>query len=180
MFWGIYREGYSTFKFGITFDVYELEILLDIPYNHAEHDQILRQNIRQEDEFGCGAACLAQVCGITYRTAVELLGIDKARSQGFYGRELEAGLRHFGKSYQFRYLKPRLRRHIYNPGVIVFICRSKRYPFGHYLVYTNCGWSDSWINMQHCTDVQQSTAGVRKRLPGRAQYALFPDSLELL
>jgi len=133
--------------------------------------------MRQEDEFGCGAACIALVCGVSYREAVDTLGIDKAISRGFYGRELQSGLLSFGKSYEFKFLKPRLRKMIYEPGTIVFIRRSKRYPVGHYLLRTNQGWADSWINMQRCSDVRQSTAGLRKRLPGRAQYALFPRSL---
>jgi hypothetical protein len=79
-----------------------------------------------------------------------------------------------GYFYQYRYLKPRLRKIIYRDDVIVFIKRSKKYPFGHYLVRYQNLWMDPWINFPKEKDVKKAKAGFRKRLPGKAIYALFP------
>ncbi|MFH1400687.1 MAG: hypothetical protein ABIH41_04145, partial [Nanoarchaeota archaeon] len=55
-------------------------------------------------------------------------------------------------------------------GTIVFIKPSDRYPAGHYLLRVASGWMDPWINLP---SVAPARAGIRKRLPGAAQWVLF-------
>lgn len=130
----------------------------------------------QKHEFGCGAACVACVTHSSYCDVVRDLGLQRARTHGFYCRELVESLHRRGYQYEYRHIKPALRRIVYEPGVIVFVRRSRRYPAGHYVVRTSRGWADPWINMPRNRRISAAEAGVRLRLPGLPQYALFPVS----
>ena len=134
----------------------------------------MRQSINQEHDFGCGVACVAFAANIPYRHASRLLGEERAAHIGFFCKELVVSLNKLGLSYEFKYLKPRLRAKIYQEGVIVFIRRSKQYPSGHYLIRHNGSWMDPWINLHATKDVSNASSGFRKRLPGNAVYAIFP------
>jgi len=133
----------------------------------------MKKPVVQKDAMGCGLACIAFVVGKSYEQIVGIAGREKAKNRGFYCRELVAILDRSGYFYQYRYLKPRLRKIIYRDDVIVFIKRSKKYPFGHYLVRYQNLWMDPWINFPKEKDVKKAKAGFRKRLPGKAIYALF-------
>jgi len=102
----------------------------------------------QKHSFGCGAACVAFIVGQSYTEIINILGNNKAQNVGFTCKELMKALSNLKHHYVFKYLKPRLKSKIYKNGVIVFIKRSLRYPAGHYLVYSNGQWMDSWKNFR--------------------------------
>jgi hypothetical protein len=134
----------------------------------------MRSSITQEFDYGCGIACFAFVFQITYRQAAEQLEIEQANSPRFWIKDFKAALNSFGKVYEARYIKPRLRKKIYREGTIVLIRRSKHYPCGHYLVrHANC-WMDPWINLPLDNNIGHARSGYRKRLPGSSMYALIP------
>lgn len=136
---------------------------------------LMRHAIVQEHAFGCGVACVAFVAQVPYHNVAELLGNNKAISNGFRCIELITALHSYGyKEYTLKYLKPRLRRSIYKNGVIVFVKRSKRYPRGHYLVRYSGQWMDPWVNFNPRKNVKGARADFRKRLPGQPIYALLP------
>ncbi|MEK7160371.1 MAG: cysteine peptidase family C39 domain-containing protein [Patescibacteria group bacterium] len=126
---------------------------------------------RQEDAFGCAVACVAFVLNIKYKYATELFknGKKKARSSGFYCKEIVEVFKNTGFKYQYKYIKPKIRNKIYQQNAIVFIKKSKKYHYGHYLVRFENKWMDSWINFPD----KKIKAGFRKRLPGKAIYAIF-------
>ncbi len=129
----------------------------------------------QEDMMGCGIACVGHILGYSsYSRAKKLFRNSKFKvgGKGFLCKELVRIINRSGKKYEYRYLRGGLRRKIYKPGVIVFIEKSKRYPVGHYLYRSRYGWVDSWINFPY---IKKARAGVRKRLPGRPIYGIFPS-----
>lgn len=128
--------------------------------------------IVQKDEYGCAVASMANVLEISYDDTLKLIdnGKFRAKTQGFYCKEIVGALNSAGLNYRYKHIKPRLRRKIYRDGVIVFIERSKRFPAGHFLTRKNGIWYDSWINFPD----DNKRAGVRKRLPGRPIYMIFP------
>lgn len=132
------------------------------------------KTVEQRDLFGCGAACVAFVLKEGYSKVVILLERDKARSKGFFCKDLTRVLLKFGQNYSYKYLKPRLRKKIYKKGVIVFIRRSKRYPTGHFLVRHSGLWMDPWVNFTKDNKISNAKAGFRKRLPGKPIYMIFP------
>jgi len=134
----------------------------------------MKKSITQEDSMGCGAACVAYVTGSPYHVAVSILGITKAQTRGFHIKELVEGLKYFGYSSHYSRIKVGERR-IYHEGDIVFIRRYKRYPYGHYLVKISQGWMDPWINLPFDQDIMNAQSGLRKRLPGKAQYVVSLD-----
>lgn len=134
----------------------------------------MRSSITQKHDFGCGVACVSFATGITYEQSVEKLGRDKAATVGFLCRELVAGLDDLGLNYETQYVTPKIKQRIYNEGVIVFIKRTKHYPFGHYLIRHDGLWMDSWINLPFNKNLQQARSGFRRRLPGKPIYAILP------
>jgi len=134
--------------------------------------------ITQEDGMGCGAACVAFAANKTYKQAVNVLGEHKARSVGFQLKELVIALSHYGLNYHFKHVKPKMKQSIYQNGVIVFIKRSARYPYGHYLIRHNGLWADPWINLALDKNLANAKSGYRQRLPGEAQWAVLPLSIK--
>lgn len=127
--------------------------------------------IKQEDFLGCAVACVAFILKIKYKNARELFkgGEKKAQTLGFYCKEIVEVLNRAGHNYQYKYIKPKARSKVCKQGSIVFIKRSKKYIYGHYLVRSEKKWMDSWINLPD----ESIKAGFRKRLPGKAIYAVL-------
>lgn len=124
--------------------------------------------IVQEDDYGCGVACVAFVLTIPYKKAVLLFKEGEIRVKGipdFYCREICEIL----GEYSYKYIKPRLRNRIYAGGTIVFIKKSGKYKYGHYLVRFENKWMDPWINFPD----EQRIAGFRNRLPGKPIYMIY-------
>lgn len=130
-----------------------------------------RNPVTQEDLLGCAVACVAFTLGITYSKALTLFKDGEYRvknTANFYCPELVQILSSQGLVYSYS--------RINNPDIkvpyrsIVFIKRSRDYPFGHFLCKTDGGWMDSWINFPS----NPREAGFRKKLPGRPQYLITP------
>lgn len=128
--------------------------------------------IVQKDSFGCGVACVANILSIEYDEALKLFinGKDKALKNGFYCKEIINVFKLKNINYKYKYINQKIKRKIYTEKVIVFIKRSKKYPAGHFLCRINKLWFDSWINFPE----KNKKSGVRKRLPGKPIYLIFP------
>ena len=124
--------------------------------------------IPQEDDYGCGVACVANLLEINYADALVLFNKPNLAIDGkhCFARDIAAALQIAGLDSEYKYLKPRLKKQIYQPGTIVFIRKSNLYPAGHYLLRINSGWIDPWINLP----AKPRAAGIRKRLPGTPTY----------
>lgn len=127
--------------------------------------------IVQKHDFGCGAACVAQISGKSYDQVISLLDNGKVNSQGFLCKELVCILGI--NEYSYGYIKPRYKKRIYADGIIVFIKRSKRYPSGHYLLRHKGQWMDPWVNFCQTKDIKQAKAGYRSRLPGKPIFYIY-------
>lgn len=134
----------------------------------------MKESITQEDNMGCGAACVAFIGERTYREAAKVLGQTKAKTTGYHLKELVVALEQFGVPSHFKHIKLNARPISYQQGLIVFIKRSAKYPYGHYLARHNDAWMDPWINLPRNKSIEDARSGYRKRLPGKVQYALFP------
>ncbi|MDO8591580.1 MAG: hypothetical protein Q7R60_01475 [bacterium] len=127
--------------------------------------------VAQEDDFGCGVACVANLLNISYQQALELFANpENAGSKGFWCKDIVAALQKAGINTDHRYIKPKTGIQIYQTRTIVFVARGKKYPAGHYLLRIENGWIDPWINFPLISRI----AGIRKRLPGKPIYAVFP------
>jgi hypothetical protein len=133
----------------------------------------MKQAITQKDEYGCGAACHAFIANITYNEAAEILGCSKARECGFYCNDLVQALEKHELLYDYKHLKTNV-PYNFPEGAIVFIKRSRQYPAGHWLVYHEERWMDSWINFAANHKLEDAQAGFRKSLPGEAQWMCYP------
>lgn len=130
-------------------------------------------SVTQEHGAGCGVACVAYILNISYEKALKyfkkpLQAIDK----GFLCREIVEALNKAGLNYSYCKALPSCKNLIKVPGVIVFVARSKKYPIGHYLVKTReSSWMNPWINFP-C--IASAESGFEKRLPGKAQWIIYP------
>ena len=128
--------------------------------------------VKQENELGCGVACVAAILGRSYKNTQKLFPKNKSETHGFIYKEIVRALNNGGLKYEYKYIKPRLRVGIYEDRTIVFIQRSQKYPEGHYLVRARNKWMDPWINFPD----KDRKAGFRKKLPGKAIYIICYNS----
>jgi hypothetical protein len=133
----------------------------------------MKKSITQEFDYGCGIACYAFAINLSYKEAATRLGAKQASSTRFWVKDLTTALNDAGAAYVSKYIKPHIRKLIYQEGTIVLIRRSKHYPSGHYLIRHNGRWMDPWINLPYDKNISHAMSGFRKRLPGTPMYAII-------
>jgi hypothetical protein len=130
--------------------------------------------VTQSYSAGCAIACVASRLGFTYLEARRLFDKpDRDKKIGFYCRDLILALARSRKTYRHFHFRDRHRRTLRIPGTIVFIARSKKYPLGHYLLRTQRGWMNPWINFPV---ISPARSGFEARLPGRPLYVITPEA----
>ena len=134
----------------------------------------MKQSVTQELHYGCGVACFAFVCNMTFRQAVAFLGKEYSTKHGWRPSDLVAELNRYGYTYKNNYVRKKPSG-MYPNGTIVLIERSVKYPVGHYLVLNEGSWMDPWINMLENSELSHAKSGFRQKLPDRAAYALIPN-----
>ena len=135
--------------------------------------------VSQEDEWGCGAACVASLLGITYREAKKLVEDIKGRSVNARPRGLE--LHHIALALQDEGVKVIAdwdpAAHHPN-GSIVCIGGESLYKYEHYILKTPHGWMDPWYNL----DPENKVARYRQGYPAESEFlvALIPVNTKLV
>jgi len=130
--------------------------------------------VTQKHPMGCAIACTASLIGKTYRQTLNLFSHPKyASTRGYYCREICEALKKAKLNYTWKKIIPITKKKLSKYGVIVFVARSRKYPAGHFLLRTKNGWMNSWINYP----IKPVTSGFQKKLPGKAQWILFPINL---
>ena len=133
----------------------------------------MKQSITQELDYGCGVACFAYICDMSFQQALGFLGKSYSVSHGWRPSDLKKELDRYGLSYESRYVRERCDMD-FPTQTIVLIERSPAYPVGHYLALSENGWMDPWINMGDSNQLLLAQSGFRSELPGKAMYALIP------
>lgn len=133
----------------------------------------MKQSITQEAPYGCGIACFAFVCGLTYRQAEKFLGPEQAKSNRFMVKHFREELNRFGLHYGSRHVRP-VQTIEPKQGTIVLLRRSPEFPVGHYLAFHEGKWMDPYINLQDDIMFSSPRSGYRDLLPGKAMYVLAP------
>jgi len=137
----------------------------------------MKHTITQKDAMGCGAACVAFATNKPYTDIVAQLGKTKAETVGFRLKELVDILNKYGLRYKSTHIHRVAKKSIYHDGVIVFIKKSKHYPYGHYLIRHGGRWADPWINLVADRDIINAKSGYRRKLTGEVQWIIYPTSL---
>lgn len=130
--------------------------------------------VSQEDEWGCGAACVASLLGISYREAKQLVEKEKKLSVNEEPFGLE--LHHIAIALQKKGVKVIAD---WDPeeipeGSIVCIGGKSRYKDEHYILRTPDGWMDPWYDLKK----KHMVAQYREGYPKGANFlvALIPVS----
>ncbi len=135
----------------------------------------MKKSITQEFDYGCGVACFAFACDISYQQAVTKLGREQSVAHGWRPSDLVKALNDYGHMYKNHYVrKKEFYPQHYPEGTIVLIERSETYPVGHYLIKHHDQWMDPWITMPTDSKLSNARSGFRKKLPGKVMYALIP------
>lgn len=137
--------------------------------NYATKDFPL---ITQIHPMGCGVACVASRCNITYSQALKAFKTPKlAWTRGIYCKEIVTALRNSGLEYKFeRFATHRHKKHLAKAGTIIFTRPSLQYPSGHYFIRTKNGWMNPWINFPEMTPAK---AGIQKNMDQKISYVIF-------
>ena len=130
--------------------------------------------VTQEDEWGCGTACIASLLAIPYQKAKQLVEKVKGRSVNAGQPGLE--LHHIAIALQENRVKVIAD---WDPaeipdGTIVCISGKPPYDGDHYILKTPYGWMDPWYNL----DENKREARYRKAYPKGTFFlvALVPVS----
>ena len=135
--------------------------------------------VSQEDEWGCGAACVASLLGISYGEAKQLaenvkgLSINEGQDRPGPGPGLE--LHHIAIALQIKGVKVIAdwdpAAHHPN-GSIICIGGKSRYKYDHYILKTPNGWMDPWFDLKK----NNMVAKYREDYPKGADFlvALIP------
>ena len=129
------------------------------------------ESITQESPNGCGIACFAFVCGLTYKQAEKFLGPEQAKSNRFIVKHFREELNRFGLKYASKHIRPN-QTFLPKDGDIVLLRRSKQFPVGHYLAYKSGKWMDPRINLQEDRMFNKPISGFRDELPGQPMYVI--------
>ena len=129
--------------------------------------------IPQEEPMGCGVASVASLLGISYGESLKLFNRKYANVPNFYCKEIIKILERKELNYKYNKVTKKTKQHINKIGSIIFIKRSERYLFGHFLLKTQDGFMDSWINLPKMNPVK---AGFRKKLPGIPQWVIYKNN----
>ena len=104
--------------------------------------------VSQEDELGCGAACMASLLGIPYQKAKKLaekakgLSID-AEPGGLELHHIAIALKKEGVKVIADWFPAKI-----PDGTIVCIRGEQHYADDHYMLKTPSGWMDPWFNIE--------------------------------
>lgn len=135
--------------------------------------QVVRA-VSQEHPMGCAVACVASLCNIEYAEALQLFQHpENAWTRGFYCEEVVTALSKFGLKCGFE--KFELIKHfktVHQVGTIVFVGMNPKYPMGHFLLRTQHGWMNPWINFPQMIPVESA---FEKNLPGQISFLIFQN-----
>lgn len=126
--------------------------------------------VPQEEPMGCGVACVASLLKINYKKSLKLFNRKNANYPNFYCREIVKIIKKEELSYKHNKVTKKTKRHINKIGSIVFIKKSERYLYGHFLLKTKEGFMDPWINHPK---INPAKAGFRKKLSGIPQWVIY-------
>ena len=126
--------------------------------------------IPQKESMGCAVAYVASLLGINYKKILKIIQNKKADKPNFYFKDIVKILSKKRLNYSYGKAIPRTKKYI--SGTMVFVKRSKKFPFGHYLLRTREGWMNPWINLPK-TPIK---AGFQKRIPGKAKWIIYSNS----
>lgn len=134
---------------------------------------LIMTSVKQEDPLGCAVACTAFILGIKYSQAIKLFSNGHARAKqksNFYCPEITRILNGTGLGYQWGKVRSDdWRAEVYQDYSIIFLPRSDKYSYGHFLVRYHGACMDPWINIPN----PRIKSGFRTSLQGSPTYVIY-------
>lgn len=133
----------------------------------------MRRLVRQEEDFGCGIACIAYICEIDYNEAQQsMLHPDKAQTVGYRCKALCDALNRICEEKKVEKIwRTKYVGRTRNPNIpddsIVYINKNNKYKYGHYMVKTKYGYMNPFANLDKVNgDSRFATAKYESELYG--------------
>ena len=132
--------------------------------------------VPQEHPMGCAVACVAFRAGLTYREAHAHFAQQRhAWTRGYYCSEIIDALSKMGLHYIYSHFnKNEHRQLLRQPGTIIFIRPSSKFPNGHFLIKAVQGWMNPWANFPLMLNLK---AEFEDKIPGGIDYIIWQTSL---
>ncbi len=122
--------------------------------------------------MGCGVACVASRCGVSYSKALEWFEHpEHAWTRGYYCEEIVATLARAGFEYTFAAFNSREHHLLLNrEGTLVFQAPSDEYPHGHYFLRARGGWMNPWSNYPNMIPIN---SGFQPTIKGIVSFVVY-------
>ncbi len=130
------------------------------------------QPVNQEHPMGCGVACVAFRCGVSYKKALTFFeNPSNAWTRGYYCEEIVAALAVENLRYSYsEFSSSQHAKWIVKPGTIVFQERGPEHPNGHFLVRSSQGWMNPWSNFPQMVPVKSC---FQQKIRGKIEFIIF-------
>ena len=130
----------------------------------------VKKLVKQEDDFGCGLACIAYLTNKKYRQITNLNpeNLQRATTNGYRGKFLADILNSLDpeSKWKTKYCGKTLNPKIPNNSII-YIAKNDKYKFGHYIVKTEFGFMNPFSNLTEVLgDSKKSVAKFEKKICG--------------
>jgi hypothetical protein len=142
--------------------------------------------IRQEDDFGCGLACIAYLKNMKYGdiTSSNKVALKKAQTSGYRGKFLADILNNLQRESESKW-KTKYCGKTTNPIIpnnsIVYISKNDKYQFGHYIVKTEFGFMNPFSNLLEVAgDSRKSKAAFEKEMFGKPVLIITNSNVKFL
>lgn len=118
------------------------------------------KSVTQLDCMGCGIACVAYVRDISYKEAKNLFDCpNKASTKGYTIKHINNALFKFGLNYKSKYIG-RVEVYEIKDKSLVYFKKCYNFPYGHYMVKTELGYMDPFINLREVNyDIEKAESG---------------------
>jgi Imm-5 like putative immunity protein len=138
----------------------------------AESSRNPSEPITQEHPWGCGVACVAYVLGMPYPQALALFTRDEDVTPGYHCPDIVDALAKGGLEYEWYEFHSYMSEADLPDNSIVFVRRCPTWTGGHWLVKTEDGWMNPWINLP--STIQAATSGFITCLPDVITHVVVP------
>lgn len=146
---------------------------------------MIKPAVRQEDDFGCGFACIAYICDMNYQDVKKCTdNADKAKTGSYRCKFLADTLNRIYKENKIEKIwKTKYVGKTKNPKIpsdsIVYISKNYKYKYGHYIVKTDQGYMNPFVNVDKVdSDVRLSIAKFERSMCGAPSLIITTENIK--
>lgn len=145
----------------------------------------MKRRVRQEDDFGCGFACVAYICDLQYQDVKKFTNNpENAEAGGYRCKPLCDILNRIykqnkiAKVWKTKYVGKTKNPEIPNESIL-YINKNDKYKYGHYIVKTKYGYMNPFSNLSEVSgNSKLSIAKYEKDLYGVPSLIITTENIK--